>query len=122
MSYAKDIIKKARKNIIDHIHYEVGLIDLAVNTHHDADEEPYTSEEDWSYSPSVSILVDNSYLDIEDDTYESRKVVKVSVEDNERVVIEVEDGIEINPSTLDAEELEGICNCLETSYKKLTHK
>lgn len=119
---ATDILKRAKKAIIDHIKYETMLIDTAVNNHESAEEPAYASEEDWSYSPSVSILVDNSYLDIEDDTYESRKVVKVSVEDNERVVIEVEDGIEINPSTLDAEELADICNCLETSYKKLTHK
>lgn len=119
---ATDILKRAKKAIIDHIKYETMLIDTAVNCHETADEPAYTSEEDWPYSPSVSVLVDNSYLDIEDDIYESRKVVKVSVEDNERVVIEVEDGIEINPSTLDAEELVDICNCLETSYKKLIAK
>ena len=61
MSYAKDIIKRARKNIIDHIHYEIGLIDLAVNAHHDADEEPYTSEEDWLYNPVISDCLDDSY-------------------------------------------------------------
>lgn len=122
MSYAQDIIKRAKKNIIGHIRYEVSLIDTAVNNHETAEEPYYTSEEDWPYSPSVSVLVDNSYLDIEDDTYESRKVVKVSVEDNERVVIEVEDGIEINPSTLDVEELADICSCLEISYKKLISK
>jgi hypothetical protein len=119
---ATDILKKAKKAIIDHIKYETMLIDTAVNIHHDAEEPAYTTEEDWPYSPSVSILVDNSCFGIEDDTYESRKVVKVSVEDNEKVVIEIEGGIEINPSTLDAEELEGICNCLETSYKKLIAK
>ena len=84
---ATDILKRAKKAIIDHIKYETMLIDTAVNNHESAEEPAYTSEEDWSYSPSVSVLVDNSYLDIEDDTYESRKVVKVSVEDNEKVVI-----------------------------------
>ena len=72
MTYAENIIKRAKANIIDHIRFEVSLIDLIVNKHETADEEPYTSEEDWPYSPSVEVDVDNSSLDVEENITESR--------------------------------------------------
>ena len=121
MSYAQDIIKKAKKNIIDHIRYEVSLIDLAVNTHESVDEEPYTSEEDWSHNPSVEVETDNTYLDIEDYTSETRKVVKVS-SFGDGIIVETEEGDELFGHNIGIEDLAGISDCLDTAYKKLTHK
>ena len=121
MSYAKDIIKRARKNIIDHIHYEIGLIDLAVNAHHDADEEPYTSEEDWLYNPVVEVATDNTYLDVEDYTSETRKVVKISTF-GQGIIAETEEGDEICGENIDIDYLVGISDCLDDSYKHLVHK
>lgn len=121
MSYAQDTIKRAKKNIIDHIRYEVSLIDLAVNTHESVDEEPYTTEEDWSYSPSVEVETDNTYLDVEDYTSEKRKVVKVSAF-GEGIIVETEEGVEFFEDNISIEDLAGISDCLDTAYKKLTHK
>ena len=121
MSYAKDLIEKARKEIILHIQYKVRLINLAVNAHHDADEEPYTSEEDWSYNPPVEVETDNTYLDVEDCTSETRAVVKVSIF-GPHIIVETEEGDEINGENIGIEDLAGISDCLDESYKHLAHK
>lgn len=120
MSYAKDLIEKARKEIILHIQYKVRLINLAVDAY-DADEEPYTSEEDWSYNPPVEVETDNSYLDVEDYTSEKRKVVKVSIFGS-HIIAETEEGDEINGENIGIEDLAGISDCLDDAYKHLARK
>jgi hypothetical protein len=121
MTYAKNIIKRAKANIIDHIRFEVSLIDLIVNKHETADEEPYTSEEDWPYSPSVEVDVDNSYLDVEDCTSETRAVVKVS-SFGKGIIVETDEGDELCGETIDIDDLAAISDCLDMAYKKLAHK
>lgn len=119
MTYAKNIIKRAKANIIDHIRFEVSLIDLIVNKHETADEEPYTSEEDWPYSPSVEVDVDNSYLDVEENITESRKVVRITTEGDKEIFIETEEGDELYGKDLSITELSAISDCVDRAYDTL---
>ena len=118
MSYASEVIERAKMDIIGHIKYEVSLIDGIVHKHNDADEEPYTEEEDWSYNPSVEVDTDNTYLDVEDYTTEMRKVVRVGVFGN-GIVVETEEGDELTGNNIMIDYLVGISDCLDTAYKKL---
>ena len=121
MSYAQDIIKKAKENLIGHIRYGVGLIDLTVNTHESIEEEPYTTEDDWKHNPSVEVETDNTYLDVEDCTYETRKVVKVTATETD-IIVETEEGDELYGKNIGIESLIGISDCIDESYKNLLHK
>ena len=118
MSYASEVIERAKMDIIGHIKYEVSLIDGIVNKHNDADEEPYTSEEDWSYNPAVEVATDNTYLDVEDYTSETRAVVKVS-SFGKGIIVETEEGDELFGNNIGIDDLAGISDCLDTAYKKL---
>lgn len=118
MSKAQDILFKAKVEIISHIRYEINQIHSLVHKDND-DELPYTSEEDWPFSPAIRVVVDNSYLDVEETTYETRKVVTLSIEDDENIIVEDENGSEHKIKNLTIEELAFIADTLETSYFKL---
>lgn len=118
MSKAQDILFKAKVEIISHIRYEINQIHSLVHKDYD-DELPYTSEEDWPCSPAIRVVVDNSYLDVEETTYETRKVVTLSIEDDENITAEDENGNEHKLKNLTIEELAFIADTLETSYFKL---
>lgn len=118
MSYAQDVIKKAKTNLISKIKFEVGLIGTAVN----AEDHNYTDEGDWVWNPAINVPVDNSYLDVEDDYSERRKVVAIGIDEldgEEKVFVNTYEGDEIFAENLSVEELGGICDCLVESYKHL---
>lgn len=118
MTYAQDVINKAKADLIGKIKFEVGMIGTAVN----AKDHNYTNEGDWVWNPAINVPVDNSYLDVEDDYSERRRVVSIAVEEidgEEKVTISTEEGDEIFAENLSVEELGGICDCLVESYKHL---
>lgn len=124
MSFAQEKIRQVKKDLIGFIKFETDLISRAVNN--DTDEEgPYTEEEDWVWNPAVNVGVDNSYLDIDDYCTERRKVVSISIVEEEgisetKVVVTTEEDDEIYAENLSVEELGAICDCLAKSYESLT--
>lgn len=118
MTYARTIIDKAKTDLIEHIRYEIHLIDTAVNL----TEQDSTTEEDWPYSPTIDVETDNTYLDVEDYTSERRKVVKVSYYESKDILVETYEGDEIFGTHLSVDELASISDCLDFSYKKLCGK
>ena len=121
MTFAKDVINKAKTKLIIKIKFEVGMIATAVN----AEDHNYTDEGDWVWNPAIDVPVDNYYavLDMEDNDYsERRKVVSIAIDEidgEEKVYVNTEEGDEIFCENLSVEELGGICDCLEESYKHL---
>ena len=123
MTFAKDVINKAKTKLIIKIKFEVGMIATAVN----AEDRNYTDEGDWVWNPAIDVPVDNSYLDVEDDYSEDyyserRKVVAIGIDEldgEEKVFVNTYEGDEIFAENLSVEELGGICDCLEESYKHL---
>lgn len=116
MNYATNVIKKAKNNIIKDLRYKIHWICLILDT----DDGDYSEQDDWTFNPMITIPVDNSYLDIYDDTYEQRKVIGIYVDDNERVYVTTEQEDEIFCENLTLEELEQIDICLEESIKELS--
>ena len=121
MSKAKDIISKAKAELVGFIKYETELISRIYNIYTD-EEGAYTEEEDWPWSPSVEVPVDNSYLDVYDDCTERRRVIGIYIDEDGKPYVTTEEEDEIFCENLSVEELGAICDCLEESYAKAINK
>ena len=74
--------------------------------------------------PCVNVEVDNSYLDVEDDTYEERLIDYIGTTDDHNFYVGVYSGVEeddvkateIDADNLSTDELVAIAKCLEKTY------
>lgn len=122
MSKAKDIISRAKAELVGFIKYETELISRIYNAIHTDEGGAYTEEEDWPWSPSIEVPVDNSYIDVYDDCTEQRKVIGIYIDEDGKPYVTTEEGDEIFCENLSVEELGKICDCLEVSYAKAIKK
>lgn len=115
MTRAQLLIKKCKEDIIDHIKYEMGLINTAVNI---SDKDGiHTEEEDWTYNPIVKVEVEDPYTM---DRYEEERVVtSMTIEDDGDISVGFYAGDEISIKAISVEGLQYISDCLEESYKHL---
>lgn len=119
MSFAKNIIKEVKENLIKNIIHGISIISDAYGR--DVEEDGlYTDEDEWPWSPAINVSVDNSYLDVEDDIVERRKVVQVCEKDGTIFVMTYE-GDEIFGEKLSVEELGAISDCIEETRNGLVH-
>lgn len=109
-----DIINVAREQLKDFIAFEVRDIYLNLNG-----EEP-NFEEDEEYvldieGLTISVEVDNSYLDVEDRIFENKSIAEIhlSLDGNLFLVPYGDDDTEIEWTDLSTDELAGLANVLE---------
>lgn len=80
--------------------------------------------------PCVNVMVDNSYLDVEDNTSEERLIDYIGTTDDCNFYVGVYSGVEeddvktteIDADNLSTDELVAIAKCLEKTYEKAGEK
>ena len=112
---AHQLAKKFKTELIEFINYEVGLISKALK--HD-EEDIYVDGSELAWHPSIDVNVDNSYLDIYDETYERREVSLISNGDG-KPFVETEEGDEIYLENLGCEDLITIADAVEDTYNNI---
>lgn len=111
-----DIINDAREKLVDFIAFEVRNIYLLLNG-----QEP-NFEEDEEYvldieGLTIKVVVDNSYLDVEETTMENRTITEVHLSlDGNVFLVAYEDDTEIEWKDISTDELVGLANVLENQY------
>ena len=112
---AQDIIKKARKELIDFIIFEIKLLYIAINK-----QEPMEGESWWIESTDLStgIYVTRFVTDVEGNYYgEKMQVGRIYVEDKDVMINDIDDTIDMNISNIDTDEIAHIANVLEDTFK-----
>ena len=117
---AEDIISKCRKDIADFIRYEATTLCPVLNIQPDDEGYIVIESEQLARCPKISVSVDNSYLDIYDDTREIHKVSSIVVENKPEgeILFITEENDELTPNDITIEELSTISNILEETYLK----
>lgn len=72
--------------------------------------------------PAIDVRVDNSYLDVEDDTYESRLIEDISTGDDHNFSVTLDGGVEYDADDLSTDDLVRIAECLEKNYNRIKEK
>lgn len=130
MSRAKDLIANVRKELTDHIIYEMEIIHRALHKEDvdaDLNYPIYTNEEEWPCSPHIKAEVDNSYLDVEDRVMEDRAVTALLYAtdndgENGELTITDEGDEERSINVLTTDELADIAVVLEKTIDKINKK
>lgn len=118
MTKARDIIERAKKELVDFICYEVPLLYKKFGWYEPEEEEDYIiNGGDLCHSVTIKVETDNSYLDVNERTFEDVEVAEIVVSNDGEVLIgSEEDEFTINDITLD--ELAKIADALEQTYNK----
>lgn len=115
---ASTIIGDARAKILSFIAFEVQNLYLLINR-----EEPdFKNGDDYELEIdgiSVSVEVDNSYLDVEERVYENRSLEKIYVTLDGFVSVEDISGEVIDSDDLSTDELAALSNVLENQYLEI---
>ena len=132
MKTAQDIINDARFELVTLIVTLMRKIDGYLETGNKslmtASEEGVVIDSADLYStPSISIEVDNSYLDVEDIIHEDRLIDYIGTSDDHDFYVGVYSGVEeddvktteICADDLSTDELVAIAKCLENTYNEL---
>ena len=122
---AKTIVENARKSLVDLIVKYLRKYDgflFTGNKKLSKDGEIYLYDEDFNSDlPTIEIAVDNSYLDVEDNCTEPRRITQFIInEDGDLSFCVVgPDTPELKPKDLTIEELARIANYLQNEYETL---
>lgn len=118
-----DIINKAKSEIKDFVVFEVKTLYRLIN----GEEPNFNEDEEYCLDlngVTISVVVDSSYLDIEDVIIEHWEVNEVIVTLDDNLFFRMDNGNddELEWTDVDITELAGIANILEHQYKKLVNK
>lgn len=129
MRTAQDIINNARFELVTLIVTLMRKIDAYLETGNkrlmtDPEEDVVIDSTDLLGVPCVNIEVDNSYLDVEDNTYEERLIDYIGTTDDHNFYVGVYSGVEeddvkateIEADNLSTDDLVAIAKCLEKTY------
>ena len=119
MSKAKEIINKARTELIEHIKFEMCLLHTAFK--HDAEEDLNTDEGEWPYRPSFLAIAD-TMTDVEDTIYEKRCVTALYLNTDGSVSVTDSEEIEHTLTEFSTDELMTIAETLEDAYNNIIKK
>ncbi len=123
---AELILASARERLANFIGFETQMLYTALYGTLSANEEAWVitdSEIDRVTDKlSVRLEVDNSYLDVEDRTYESRDIESIAYYGNGEVTFTDTEGCDYTPDDFTLEELGKIANALEKAYTKKVTK
>jgi hypothetical protein len=113
----EDIIKRARKELTDFIIYETKSIAHKLGIEPDEDGAYILESDDFKEEIKIGIVVDNSYLDIDETTWENRALSAIVVGEDEVWFSTDEDlNEEIGVGDLTTDELANIARVLEETY------
>lgn len=90
MSKAKDIVDKAKSELIQLVIGQVYKIDGIIHYHSDEAEASYVSSDDTDMYITIDVLVDEPYLDVDDDMYERQRVEYIGVNNGGELIVETE--------------------------------
>lgn len=116
MNKAFEILAYAREELVSLICHESDLLCTKFGWEKDENGEIVIPASELCRKVSVKVEVDNSYLDIEDDTYEESDLVEIVI--GEGTPLFVTEHKELSASDLSAEELTLIAVALEDTYNK----
>jgi len=128
MKTANEIIKNARAELIELIKDEIAMIDAYLQTGRKGlktcNTEGIIIESDvLGTTPRLQVEVDNSYLDVEETTYEYREISAIILDEENIMSVEFSDDegrpdYEISEDRLSVDELYTIASSLESTYNE----
>ena len=119
MTKAKEIIEKAKKEIIDFICFEAPLLYKKFGWAYDPEEdENYTIPTGDLEPIYINVEVDNSYLDVHDRCYEDVEVAEIIVSPEGEVWLTNEDYDDWTTDEISLEELANIADAMERAYNR----
>lgn len=113
----EDIINRARKELTDFIAYETKSIAYKLGIEPDEDGAYILESDDFKEEIKIGIVVDNSYLDIDETTWENKPLSAIVV-DEDKVWFSTDEDLneEISAKDLSTDELGEIARVLEETY------
>lgn len=118
MTKARNIIERAKKELVDFICYEIPLLYKKFGWYEpDEDEDYIINSGDLCHSVTIKVETDNSYLGVNERTFEDVEVAEIVLsKDGEVLIGSTEDEFTINDISLN--ELANIADVLELTYNK----